>query len=202
MKISAIKRQIKRADRYSIFVDGKYAFSLSDSALLESKLVAGQELSDKEVKQFKRLSDDDKIYGLALRYLALRPRSKWEIETYLDRKKSPPDLKDKILNKLSDNGLIDDVKFAEAFVNDARLLKQTARRKLIQQLRQKRVSEDVILSAVGDDPQTENEALAAIIARKRRQSKYHDDLKLMQYLTRQGFNYGDIKAALQADADG
>ena len=44
MKITDIKAQVRRAGRYSIFVDGKYAFSLSDTALLEQKLKLGQEL--------------------------------------------------------------------------------------------------------------------------------------------------------------
>lgn len=197
MKVSAIKRQVKRADRYSIFVDSKYAFSLSDTALLESKLVLGQELSHQQVREFKKLSDDDKLYNQTLRYVALRPRSKWEIETYLERKKASPNLVKRLLDKLSQAGLLDDQKFAEAFVNDRRLLRQTSRRKLIQELRQKRVPEDVIQAAVGSDAEIEKESLAAIIERKRKQSKYQDDLKLMQYLARQGFNYGDIKEALQ-----
>jgi SOS response regulatory protein OraA/RecX len=36
-----------------------------------------------------------------------------------------------------------------------------------------------------------------VIERKRRQTKYQDDTKLMQYLARQGFGYDDIKSALQ-----
>jgi SOS response regulatory protein OraA/RecX len=40
------------------------------------------------------------------------------------------------------------------------------------------------------------------IVRKRQQSKYHDDeLKLMQYLARQGFGYGEIKSALSELAE-
>lgn len=202
MKITAIKQQVKRPDRYSIFVDGKYEFSLSDTALLDSKMANGQELTVKQVKEFKQLSADDKLYNQVLRYVALRPRSRWEIEFYLDRKKGSPATIDKLLNKLSNVGLIDDKKFAEAFVNDRRLLRPTARRKLVQELRQKHVSDEIIQAAVGSQPEDEQAALKAVIEQKRRQPKYQDDLKLMQYLARQGFNYGDIKTALQADSNG
>ncbi|HEX5744131.1 MAG TPA: RecX family transcriptional regulator [Candidatus Saccharimonadales bacterium] len=196
MRITAIKRQVKRTDRYSVFVEGKYAFSLSDSALLDSGLVNGQELSEAELKNWKRASADDKLYNNALEYATLRPRSAWEMEQYLRRKECEPTLADKILSKLSDMGLLDDEAFARSWVANRRLLKPTSRRKLLQELRAKRVSDDVADLVLGEDPADERTVLAELVARKRRQSRYQDDQKLMQYLAGQGFNYGDIKAVL------
>ncbi len=200
MKITAIKQQVKKKDRFSVFVDGKYAFSLSDTALLQAKLATGDELSEKRVRELKKLSEDDKVYNQTLRYVALRPRSRWEIDFYLQRKKkASPALAETILNKLSIVGLIDDEKLAKAFVNDRRILRPTSRRKLITELRKKHVNEEIIERAIGSEVDEERTALRAVIARKRRQTKYQDDLKLMQYLARQGFNYGDIKEALESD---
>lgn len=198
MKITSIRQQVKRGDRYSIFVEGKYSFSLSESALLESKLISGQELTKQQVKEFKQLSNDDKIYNQALRYVAMRPRSRWEIEFYLNvKKKASPALVKSILNKLSNIGLIDDLKLARAYVSDRRLLRPTSRRKLIMELRKKRIADEIIEEAVGSDRGDEYNALREVIERKRRQTKYQDDLKLMQYLARQGFNYDDIKNELR-----
>ena len=201
MKITSIKQQVKRGDRYSIFVDGKYAFSLSESALLESKLVSGQELSEREVGEYKKLSDEDKLYNQTLRYVALRPRTKWEISFYLERKNASPTLIESILNKLSNIGLIDDRKVAQAYVNDRRLLRPTSRRKMVAELRKKHVEEEIIEAALGNEAENEQTALVELIARKRKQSKYQDELRLMQYLARQGFSYGDIKQALQQPDD-
>jgi regulatory protein len=201
MKITAIKQQVKRAGRYSIFVDDKYEFSLSDTALLDSRLATGQELSQVRLGELKQASIDDKLYNNVLGYLAIRPRTKWEIETYLQRKGASPPLAEAILNKLSIANLLDDKKFAEAFVNDRRLLRPTSRRKMILELRKKHVADEVVQAVVGTESEDEQAALQAIITSKRRQAKYRDDLKLMQYLARQGFNYGDIKAALQASTE-
>ncbi|MDB5168937.1 MAG: hypothetical protein JWO41_293 [Candidatus Saccharibacteria bacterium] len=201
MKITAIKTQVKRAGRYSIFVDGAYSFSLSDMALLESKLVAGQELTQQEVKDYKQLSDDDKLYGRVLQYLALRPRSEWEVKTYMERKKASPALVTLILNKLSINGLLDDRKFAESFVRDRQLLRPTSKRKLTLELRKKNVPSDIIQEVIVEGGGEDSTALHELVARKRKQTRYQDDLKLMQYLARQGFGYGDIKAALQVESE-
>ena len=196
MKVTAIKQQVKRPGRYSIFVDDKYGFSLSESALLEHKLASGQELTPKQVSEFKKLSGEDKLYNQALRYAMLRLRSRWEIEFYLERKKASPALTTSILNKLSIIGLIDDEKFAQAFVNDRRLLRPTSRRKMMLELRKKRVPDKIIQEAIGNENGDELTALQVIVEQKRRQTKYQDDQKLMQYLARQGFSYGDIKEAL------
>lgn len=202
MKITAIKQQAKRQNRYSIFVDDKYSFSLSDTALLESRLVNDQELTQKQVDKFKQDSADDKLYGNALAYATLRPRSTWEMEQYLRRKKCSPQLEKRILSKLSDIGLMDDEAFARSWVANRRLLKPISRRKLGQELRAKRVSDDVAARVMDEDAVDEQAVLTELITRKRKQTRYQDDQKLMQYLAGQGFGYGDIKAALEASAQG
>lgn len=193
-----IVAQQKRSDRYSIYVDERYSFSLSETALLNSGLSSGTELTREQVADYKQLSNDDKLYNRALNYVALRPRSIWELEFYLKRKDSPAPLIEQITNKLLGLGLLDDQKFAEAFVRDRRLLRSSSVRKITLELRKKRVSQEAIDYAIAQDETNEPDVLKQLIAKKRRQSKYQNDkLKLMQYLARQGFNYGDIKSALE-----
>lgn len=200
MKITAIKQQVKQQGRYSIFVEGKYTFSLSDTALLDSKLVNGQELTEQEVKDYKKLSLDDKLYNRALQYVVIRPRSTWEVEYYLKRKETDPLLSQQIVNKLSNLGLLDDVSFAQSWVASRRLLKPVSRRRLVQELRQKHVPNDIAEQVLADDETDERTTLRELVNRKRRQSKYQDNLKLMQFLARQGFNYDDIKSVLSEEA--
>ncbi|HEY8999661.1 MAG TPA: RecX family transcriptional regulator [Candidatus Saccharimonadales bacterium] len=194
MIVTAIKRQVKRAGRVSIFIDGKYSFGLSDNALLDSKLFVGQELSDREVAALRSSADDDKIYGNAMRYAAMRLRSRWEIEQYLARKKCPAPLASTILSKLSEIGLIDDEAFAKAWVQNRKLLKPTSRRTIMQELRAKRVSEAAIEQVLANEVDDDFAALKQLIAKKR--AHYPDRQKFMQFLARRGFQYDDIKRAL------
>jgi regulatory protein len=200
MKITAIKQQIKRQGRYSIFVEGKYSFSLSETALLDSRLGIGLELTEARLGELKQQSVDDKVYNNSLAYAMLRPRSFWEMEQYLRRKKCSPSLSKKILNKLSVLGILNDENFARSWVANRRLLKPVSRRRLLQELRTKRVSEEVVERVLGEDETDEKTLLVALIARKRKQTRYQDDQKLMQYLAGQGFNYGDIKDTLSAES--
>jgi regulatory protein len=202
MKITKITQQVKKHDRYSIFVDEKYSFSLSESALLESGLSSGQELTREQVDAYKKLSNDDKLYNRALNYVAIRPRSVWEMEFYLKRKDSPAPLIEQITNKLLRLGLLDDKKFTEAFVHDRRLLHSSSTRKLQLELRKKHIASEIIEQVLAEDETDEKDLLQQLVAKKRQQTKFReDDLKLMQYLARQGFSYGDIKNALQQESD-
>jgi regulatory protein len=196
MKITKISQQVKQTDRYSVFIDEKYAFSLSQDALLKSNLASGQTLTDSGIEHYKQLSADDKVYGRALRYIAVRPRSIWEMEMYLRKKQAPDELMRQLIEKLTVIGLLNDHLFAEMFVRNRRLLKPSSHRKLTLELRNKRISPDIITDVLGHDSQAERSALQAVIIQKRRQIKYQDELTLMQYLARQGFGYSDIKTAL------
>lgn len=195
MIITSIRQQQKRTKRYSIFVDGSYAFSLSEPALLSSKITRGQEVNQEQFRELTLLASGDTLYNQVCRYVTLRLRTAWEVSQYLQRKQASPALITEILNKLSNVDLINDARYVQAYIHDRQLARPTSRRKISFELRKKHVADEIIEAVLGGDT-TDQTALTALISRKRQQSRYQDDLKLMQYLSRQGFHYGDIKEAL------
>lgn len=197
MKITALKQQVKRADRYSVYIDGKYVCPFSESEVLKLGLYVGQELSQSELNQLKDDSVQDKARYQAFGQLSRRARSEWELRDYLKRKDYAPEVIDQVIRQLAEYGYIDDEKFAETWVANRRLLKPTSRRRLQMELRQKRVSDEVIAHVLTEDVTDESMVLQTVVERKRRQTKYQDDTKLTQYLLRQGYNYADVKAAIQ-----
>ncbi len=198
MNITNIKQQVKRTDRYSIFVDDKYAFSLSESELIARGIHSGQELSREELTEFKEASKLDKVYGLVLQIVARRPRSEKELRDYLRRKNQDEKSTEIILNKLRNIGMVNDDDFAHRWVENRRLLKPVSKRRLVQELRQKGIASDIIDATLAEDTTSDLDTLKELIAHKRRQTKYQNDpTKLMQYLARQGFSYDDIKLSLQ-----
>lgn len=199
MKITAIKTQVKNAGRYSLYVDGEYAFSLSADALLDAKLVNGQEISAEEVKLYKKLSADDKAYGLALAYVARRMRSEGELRDYFRRKQYDAALGDQLMARLRHVGLVDDREFAQHWVENRRLLKSISSRRLRLELKQKHISDQIIAEVLSADTvgADDRHALQELVAKKCTQSRYQERDKLMAYLLRQGFSYDDVKDALQ-----
>lgn len=202
MKITAIKQQVKRVGRYSIFVDEKYAFSLSEGALLDQKIYIGQEVSAEQLEAFKDTSKLDKAYSLTLAYVARRLRSEWELRDYFRRKDIDEDAGDQILERLRGFGYVSDLNFARSWVDNRRAIKSVSRRRLTQELHQKHVPDEVIGQVLEEDETTDQDTLRQLVDKKRKQSRYQDATKLMQYLARQGYNYSDIKQVMAgSDSD-
>lgn len=197
MKVTAISQQVKNKSRYSIFIDEKYSFSLNQDGVLDAALRIGDELTEAEVQKLKKQSEDGKLYDRLIGLLASRPRSRWELENYLDRKKTDPDTKQQLLEKLASKSLINDLDFAQRWVDNRRLLKAISQRKLRVELQQKRLSSEIIDEVLRADETDEKQVLRELVEKKKHNSKYKDDRqKFMQFLARQGFNYGDIKEVL------
>lgn len=196
MKITAIKQQVKRPDRYSVYLDEKYSFSLREAELIKLGLHSGQEISEEQLADYRDESAFGKWYDKTLNLLSFRLRSEWELRDYLRRKDCPPEIAEKVLNKLSTSNYVNDEQFAKRWVENRRLLKATSRRRLSQELRQKRISTDIIDRVLSDDKEEtdEREVLRQLVEKKR--ARYPDQAKLMQYLARQGYSYEDIKSVL------
>lgn len=198
MKITSIQTQVKQAGRYSVFVEGKYAFSLSADALLEARLTQGQDVTEADIERYKRLSSEDKAYNLTLAYVARRMRSEGELADYFRRKQYAPELSAEIMERLRRIGFVDDAAFARRWVESRRNLHASSAKKLRLELRQKKVPDSIIQTVLAEDETDERQLLRELVDKKRKQSRYQDDQKLMAYLARQGFNYDDIKSALSA----
>lgn len=201
MQITAIRQQQKAKDRYSVYVDDKYSFSLSESALISSGISSGIEITIEQLEAYKRLSAEDKLWGRALHYVAARLRSSHEVREYLRRKEASSELIDQYIERFADVGLLDDHRYAQVFVENRRMLKPSSKRKLQLELKQKRIPDAIIREVLQEDEGDDKSALRDLVIKKRRQTKYQDDMKLKQYLARQGFGFDDINHALRPEDD-
>lgn len=194
MKITAIKAQVKRQDRYSVYVDGAYSFSLSEGQLVACGLHSGQELGADELAQYRDESAEGKLFDRLLNLFSYRMRSEWEVRDYLRRKQTPAEQADRLVRRLVGLGYVDDQKFAQSWVESRRASRSVSQRKLRAELATKRITADIIDQALAADETNERDVLGQLVRKKR--ARYSDDTKLMQYLARQGFSYGDIRDAL------
>lgn len=196
--ITKIEQQKKRSDRYSIFVDGRYSFSLSEAELASSQLRRGRELAMAELNDWLEKSKQSKAYDRALNFLSYRPRSIKEVADYLRRKEYGEPEVASVLERLKEQGFLNDRAFTQSWVEHRNLLKPSSKRRLIQELRQKGVSAEItgeVLSRI--DPAAETEAIKQIARKKIALAKYQDQRKLTEFLLRQGFDYPQIKLALE-----
>ncbi len=196
MKISSIKQQIKNPDRVSIFVNEQYSFSLSLDELIKYKLAKSQELTEGDVKKYKKLSQDGKLRARALEWLLNRPHSIREFRDYLYRKKADAELSDNLITEFTKRGYLNDAKFASWFI-ELKTRKHKSTRAIRSELFSKGISREVADEVFSSEGTDEEAALKTLISKKSQQSRYKKaPLKLAKYLTSQGFNYDLVKKHL------
>ncbi len=197
MKITAIKQQLKNPDRVSVFVDEKYSFSLSLDELVKYRLKKDDELSAVDVKKYKKLSDDGKLRARSLEWLLNRPHSIREFKDYLYRKEADPELTTALVQEFLDKNYLNERKFGEWFV-ELQQRRGKSNRAIRSELFKKGLERELIDELMNDGSNDESPRLKALIAKKRKSSRYQNDpQKLAQYLVTQGFNWSLVKEQLR-----
>jgi regulatory protein len=196
--ITAVKQQQKRSDRYSIFIDGHYALSLSEEQLQEERLLQGAELDQDEVLRLMRQSEYGKILDRCYNYISFRPRSSLEIVQYLQRRKCDDDLIQAVVDRLTEQDILNDERFAQQWAQERSEFNLHSRQRLQLELRQKGIEATVIERALGGlAPEGEIGSITQLVEQRHLRRRYPDERKLIQFLQGKGFRYSDIKAALE-----
>lgn len=195
MKITALKAQVKNAERVSIFVDGKYMFSLTINEVIEYKLKKDLEVTEADIETYKKLSADGKLRARAYEWLMGRPHSTKELRDYLFKKKTDKDLQAKLISEFTDKGILSDQRFAEWSVERLER-KNKSQRAIISELRAKGIDTTIIQSVVGSGDSKDAQQLVTLLAKLQSRPRYTDQQKLIAYLLSKGYRYDDIKQAL------
>ena len=221
-KITNIKQAVKNENRVNVYVDGKYSFSLDIAQLVDFKIKVGQEISESDLKEFKQASEFGKLYQRTLEWVLTRPHSIRETKDYLYRKirnsssvalraarpslttseehsdfpnkETMSNFSDAIIERLIQKGYLDDLKFAEYYVENRFVKKGISKKRLQMELMKKGVSREIIEQVLEVSSRNDEEEIMKMIAKKR--NKY-DDEKLIQYLCRQGFHFETVRNLVQ-----
>jgi regulatory protein len=194
MVITDIRKNVKNPNRFSVFIDEKFAFSLNDALLIKLSLAKGDSIDKNRVDEIKVSIDSNNIYSQVLKYVSTRLKTSWEVENYLERKKVSPTLIQDILNKLSNMDLVNDESYIRSFIRTKQAIRPASKIKIEYELRKKHIDQELIKKVMEETDFSDRSALVELIEKKR--GLYKDKTKLTAYLVRQGFNYGDIKKEL------
>jgi len=197
-RISHLQLQRRRTDRVNVFFGGEFAFSLLLD--LAVRLKVDQDISDAEITALQ--AEDSYRVGLdrALRWIALRPRSRLDVERYLADKEVPPDVALRVLARLTELEYLDDRAFAQWWVDNRSAKRPRGRQVLRHELSTHGVPPEII-AAVTSDVDEPNAAVALALTqaqRYRTEDRATFNRRLGGYLSRRGFDYGAVREALAA----
>ena len=147
-----------------------------------------------------------RTYDRALNMLAFRGRASRELGRSLERKGEPRELVTRAIERLTEQGLLDDAAFAESFTRAKVLGAKQSRRRVQQDLARKGVAREVsdaAITAVFEDEQVDQRQIVEEAARKKLASLRKLDpvvrrRRLYAFLARRGYDSDDIRAAMDS----
>jgi len=145
-EITAITPQKRNAQRLNISLDGEYAFSLD--RMTAAWLKVGRKLSAQEIENLREKDEREVAYNRALHYLSFRARSEDELLGYLSDKGFSETLSQNVIDRLKDEHLISDTRFASDWIENRVSFRPRSQTQLRFELRQKGLQEDVIEDAL------------------------------------------------------
>nr|WP_249668993.1 regulatory protein RecX [Cellulomonas hominis] len=105
--------------------------------------------------------------SIALRQLTAAPRSRAQLAEAMARRDVPEDVADRVLDRFTEVGLVDDVAYAEMLVRSRHAERGLSRRALGMELRRKGVDDGIAHEALSQVDDADEEQAARALARKK-----------------------------------
>ncbi|KAB7704141.1 recombination regulator RecX [Bacillus aerolatus] len=199
--ITKISLQQKLKDRYNIFIDEQYAFSVDESVLIQSGLKKGMELTEKEADAIVQQDAVRKGLNAAIQFLSIRMRAEKEVRDYLAKKETETEAIEEIIHSLYRLSYLDDTQFAEAYTKTQINTSDKGPKVIERELKDKGINESIIEETMGEFDLSLQFEKASKLAEKYRK-KYSKESaviqkqKIEQALARKGYGWSVIQEAL------
>lgn len=158
-------------------------------------------------------SREEQARALCLRLLTARARTRAELSAQLIKRGYPDDVCTRVLDRLTDVGLVDDRDFAEQWVRSRHANAGKGKRALASELRTKGIEDEMIAEALADvDSDAERLRAEQLVADKLRRERLTDDTddlkiarRLVGMLARRGYGqsmaFDVVKVALASERE-
>nr|WGD60366.1 recombination regulator RecX [Bacillus velezensis] len=200
--ITKISTQKKNTERFNIFLDEKYAFSVDADVLVRFDLKKGKELDELDILEIQHGDDVKKAFNRAVEFLSYRMRSEKEVRDHLKKKETPDMVISEVIHKLYDYRYLNDKEFAEAYASTHKKTNGKGSDVLFRELKAKGIDDDTIketLSAFTFDEQIQEalKHIGKILKKDKKLSTKEIRQRAQMQLQRKGFPFDVINAALE-----
>ena len=201
-RITQIVEQKRRANRRSVFINGRFAFGCSVTVIARFRLREGMEVSAEKLRQIELGVVKQECFDKAMSYLQSRLHSARELRRKLARQEWGEAVIDAVVEDLTRLGYLDDARFAKTKALSAAEHRKHGRRRAFVELIKSGVNGDVAQKALDQVYETHDSTSVArelAMKQKARLSKL-DPLvarrRLVGMLQRRGFDYDAIRPVI------
>lgn len=191
MSETVVEWKPRPRNRIFIKLSGGRFFTIPEAE--GESLEPGSVLREEDINRLSRIDQYFRGKDKALRLLAIRARSRYEVDNTLSGMEIAPEIRSGILEELCELGLIDDVRFARDYVDSRIEIKHLGPHRLKFELKKFGISGSIIEQAIAEAfHEGRQEELAWKIARKKigtRKADERDVRRISGLLRRKGLDY-------------
>lgn len=203
--ISGIVPAVRPAGRFEVMVNGQGYATLSLDAIERLQLSVGRSIAGLE-ERIALEATQLRAYDRAINMLAFRARSSAELARSLVRKGEEKQHVTWAVERLQEQGLLDDAAFAQSFTRAKVLGAKQSRRRVQQELARKGVNRsvsDAAIDTVFEEEGVDQRELVEEAARKKVRALRGLEppvrrRRLYAFLARRGYDADDIRLAMDA----
>ena len=186
----------------AVYIDEEVACFLTPETVLKHGLHTGLQITKVQLRKLQSENELIKWRDKALNFISFRPRSRKEVVQYLNKRHVDENLLEVLIGQLTEKKFIDDVAFAQWFVEQRDQFRPKGKKVLELELKSKGISTEIIKEVLKDKDE-ENElvqALSLIEKKRKAWSRYQNPrlaLKIQSFLLRRGYAYDVTKVVLK-----
>ncbi len=199
--ITKISQQKKDLERYNIFLDEKYAYSVHESVLVKFGLTKGMSLEDWSIDEMVYEDEIRKAFNRALHYLGFRMRSEYEVKKKLLELGYGEAIILEALVKLKSLGFLNDETYSEALLQTRKSSSSKGPKAIQQEMQKKGIGKELQIKVLESYSEDEQIKIATKLAEKTANSNRSVapaqlKQKIQNALLRKGYSFDLINQAL------
>lgn len=198
--ITKVELQKRNKNRYNIYINEEYAFSLHEDMLIKHRLMKGEVIDRAMLESVMQDEERHAAYLKGLDILSRRPHSRLEMKQKLSRAGYDVEVREYAINKLLDQGYLNDAMFAQQLADQRISFNRKGRNFVRQELNAKGINKEEIAQALEAlDDEAEFEAALPLALRKwNSTSGTHIDKKrkTMGLLLRRGYTQSLVRRVI------
>ncbi|WP_432352816.1 recombination regulator RecX [Sporosarcina sp. A2] len=199
--ITKITQQKREKERYNIFLDEVYAFSVHESNLVKFGLTKGMQLENWEIEDLEYEEEIQRAFNRALHFLGFRMRSEYEVKQKLLHAEFGEAVIQEAILKLKRSGFLDDQAFSEALLRTQKNTTGKGPNAIKEDMEKKGIDPSIQETTLEEyDPQEQLATATKLVEKAARKHSTVAPTQLKQRiqnaLQRKGFSFDIIREAI------
>lgn len=191
-EITMIQVQKRRKDRFNIYLDGEYAFPISEAVLIKTGLYKGMTLTKERQETIEEENSQYLAYTIAVDYLSYGLRSEKEVRQKLLDNEIEMRYIHTTLERLREQMYINDQIYGESYTRTAANINRKGPRQIAQDLKAKGLDDETISHSLMEYPDNQQLENAQYLAEKAmnkqsRTSSKDAQMKVRLHLQQKGY---------------